>query len=612
MPIDRQKTKIIATLGNPEGPKGGTYPCGVYNLQLEKLKDATLQDIIVLLLDHSVDLIRVNLAHIDLNHLPAQFATIKAAVLEAEKHRPRVGVLADLPGPKIRFRSGEWLLPTETLRIHFDKDRKEDLVLASQAQQEAPKESTARIRLDDKAFAEAYSKAADSILEEVEKKTQPGSPDLLAFIGDNDATLIVKRVEGRELICKIVAVANDERKIGNRKGFTIRGISKPIDAFTNQDKAKLSTLLRADYDAPGPPILSHVGISFCQRREDARQVLYHITKEIKQLQRTSDLSDLLVRAPLVIAKIETDEGVKNIDAILDFADGAMIARGDLALEVEMTELPEKSKHVISRCNLRGKPAIMATQMLGSMESNIECSRPEATDVFNAVVDGADGLMLSGETCSGMYPAHAILKMQQLAKRAEDYVERQVSEDRQIEDRFNKLEVISRRVQEWEGRYDRILSGYLNKEGLSDDEFTFISKLTRIKSQRLAKQNSTDRVSHAACIMSADPEVKAIVATTTSGRTARMLARFRPRVWVHAQPHSDLVARKLAIVWGVMVGEILPVEARAGDSAWLIDRSREAIGRDKSLAKAPVIFTCGIPLGEVGTTNLIQKWDPAPT
>ena len=205
----------------------------------------------------------------------------------------------------------------------------------------------------------------------------------------------------------------------------------------------------ATKESPGNRILSHIGISFCQSRDDAREVLQHVIQCVKSNLKLpkDELGDYLVEAPLLIAKIETEEGVKNIDQILDIADGAMIARGDLAVEIETTDVPAKSKEIIASCNLRGKPVIMATQMLESMKETIECTRPEATDVFDAVVDNVDALMLSGETSSGKYPAHAIEKMRALAKSAENYINEKLSgraifvDDTQIQKHFRQLEKI---------------------------------------------------------------------------------------------------------------------------------------------------------------------------
>lgn len=648
----RQKTKIIATLGDPklrkrdeetgEIEESSTYEKGLYGINLEEIPNPSLQDIVDLFFEHGVDVIRINLAHILIEDLPAKFRAIKTAILTAEKRFGyKVGVMADLPGPKIRFNQSNWLIPMKTLSVSFDEiGEKEDVTprfkdATTKEENQAPEKSFAQINLGKRAFSAASDEASSAvdqmlaavarILEEIKEK--PGRK-LLAFIGDNDCTLEVLRVNDRVITCRVLSVKNGTRAVGRSKGFTIRGIPKPISAFTLQDKAKLSALCDVDFETlahlgqPDQRILSHIGISFCQTRDDVRNVLQHIIEKcvMPTLQFSGGkLADYLVEAPLLIAKIETEQGAKNIDAILDFADGAMIARGDLSVEIETADVPRKSKEIIKSCNLRGKPVIMATQMLESMRDTIECTRPEATDVFSAVVDNVDALMLSGETSSGKYPAHAIEKMRALSKNAEDYVEDEPAEfpggrvflgDAQIRDHFRRLEEIKTRVDRWQHRWVDLELEYAAlsmKKKISQEEFAFVNNLAHLKNDRLGKQHSTDRITHATCMMSVDPAVKAIVAPTASGRTARMLSRFRPRVWILAQPNNQLAARKLAADRGVMVINILPVIRGSEEADPLIKESRkrieEAIGAD-----ATVIFTCGTPLGEVGTTNMIQRWD----
>ncbi|HEX5871128.1 MAG TPA: pyruvate kinase, partial [Longimicrobium sp.] len=318
-------------------------------------------------------------------------------------------------------------------------------------------------------------------------------------------------------------------------------------------------------------------------------------------------------APLLIAKIETEDGITNLDDILDLADGAMIARGDLALEVESVAIPRKSKEITEKCRLRGKPVIMATQMLESMRTNIEPSRPEATDVFNAVFDGADALMLTGETSTGKYPAHAIQKMCELAAGAEKYLHEREEPDSYISGYFRQLQSLKTRVVDWENRWTKIAEAlgraFANQE-ISDDDHAFLNAVGQIKQARLKQQSSTDRISHAACTMATDESVIALVVPTQSGRSARMLSRFRPQPWIIALPHSRLTARKLQIDWGVYVGDIVPIGTNK-EVSWLMGMSQEVVERklvgtgilDKGKT---MIFTCGTPLGKVGTTNLVLR------
>lgn len=290
----------------------------------------------------------------------------------------------------------------------------------------------------------------------------------------------------------------------------------------------------------------------------------------------------------------------------------MIARGDLALEIETVDLPSKSKEITEKCNLRAKPVIMATQMLEGMKNNVECSRPEASDVFTAVVDGADALLLSGETSSGRYPVQAIRKMEQLAIRAEKYVEsRFASEEEQIARR--RLETMTKRVQNLTDHWAEILAHYgrgtLNGS-IRRDEHDFIQKLVHVKYDRVANQSSTDSISHAACIMSADERVFAILAPTTSGRTGRMLTRFRPRAWIITQPHTDLTARKLALQRGVLINQIVRVDRENDSVVSLRKKVEKTVRASETLRENNYIFICGMPLGNVGATNVIYRLDLA--
>lgn len=610
------RTKIIATLGDPtptDNRPYGTYGDNFFDINRAPVKDLDLPKIITSFVRSGVDLIRLNFAHTGIEEVTTRFKAVKEAILKTENDlgseigAGRLGVLADLPGPKIRFKD-PFYLPSDVLYIHFDEHDSPRSGTWATLEQPKMQRASAQIFLGETAFAQADQKATERILESTRMKLAHRSPlkPVLAFIGDNDCTLEIEDVKDDVLVCKIIADNTKGKPLTQRKGFTIRGIPKPISAFTKEDEEKLKRLLNADYESDlESRVLSHVGISFCQSREDARRVLSFIVETIKSKYPDRDLGWYLVEAPQLIAKIETEEGAIKKDEILDIADGVMIARGDLALEMETVDIPKVSKDIVAHANLRGKAVIMATQMLESMKTSIECTRPEAVDVFNAVVDGVDALMLSGETSSGNYPEHAICKMQELAERAENFVSTSVGIDSQIEGYFRQLNEIRQRVSTWKERWKDIRGEYNVLRGnniINDDVLVFIQRLADIKESRLKTQDSTDRISHAACTMAADENVAAIVAPTQSGRTARMLSRFRPRTWILTQPHSTLTARKLSIDWGVSVAGVIQITEDMNVRKLMEESQRRLDG----LKGKTVIFTCGLPLGKVGTTNLIYR------
>ena len=181
------------------------------------------------------------------------------------------------------------------------------------------------------------------------------------------------------------------------KGLTIKGASLKVKAFQEQDKKALDFLL--DH---GGEVLAYIAVSFVQDEHDIRIVKKHIYQYFSKKGFPKDY-----QGPGVIAKIETRSGWDNIDDILDVADGIMVARGDLGEQLPPEEIPNIQKELIQKCNIRGKPVITATQMMDSMEVNPEPTRAEATDVFNAILDGTDAVMLSGETSKGKFPIESI-------------------------------------------------------------------------------------------------------------------------------------------------------------------------------------------------------------
>jgi pyruvate kinase len=254
---------------------------------------------------------------------------------------------------------------------------------------------------------------------------------------------------------------------------------------------------------------------------------------------------------LIIAKIENAQGVNNIEEILQVADGIMIARGDMGVEIDYELLPDIQKMLIKRCYQSGRMVITATQMLESMIHNPRPTRAEISDVANAVYDGTSAIMLSGETAAGKYPVKAVQVMAKIAETTESKI--------QYQRRFEN------------------------------------SKYTE------DKKNITNAISHATCTTAYDLHAACIITVTMSGRNARNISKYRPGVPVLACTPSESTYRQLALSWGVT--PVLTQEAYDLDG--LFDMAEKA-ARDFGLTRGDIaIISVGVPLGVSGSTNLLK-------
>jgi pyruvate kinase len=253
----------------------------------------------------------------------------------------------------------------------------------------------------------------------------------------------------------------------------------------------------------------------------------------------------------IISKIENQQGVDNLDEILEVSDGLMVARGDLGVEIPAEEVPLVQKQMIEKCNRAGKPVITATQMLDSMQRNPRPTRAEASDVANAIFDGTDAIMLSGETAAGKYPSESVQTMAAIAVRAESAL--------------NYREIFQK--------------------------------------QALAQQTSvTEAISQAVASSSLELDAKAIVTSTESGYTARMVSKYRPKSPIIAVTPEEQVLRRLQLVWGVV-----PVQGTlVGTTDDMFDVAVEGALKTEIVRLGDtVIITAGVPVGRSGTTNLIK-------
>ncbi len=343
-----------------------------------------------------------------------------------------------------------------------------------------------------------------------------------------DDGLIELRVEEKtdtDLVCLVV----NGGPVSNHKGVNIPGADLSMPFISDQDREDIIFGCEMGYD--------FIAASFTRSAEDVRELKRLIADNGGKMK--------------IIAKIESVQGVRNIEEILDEADGVMVARGDLGVEVPLEEVPILQKQIIRSANSKGKIVVTATQMLDSMMKNPRPTRAEATDVANAIYDGTTAIMLSGETASGAYPEKAVKTMAHIALRAE----------KEIDYRAERRE---------------------RDQGTETD--------------------ITTAISHAACAVAEDIRAAAVITVTISGFTARALSSFRPGCPVIACSINERVASQMNLLFGVHP-LIIPEEDKAEQ---LFDAAISAAQRAGYVQKGDnVVLTAGLPLGVAGNTNMVR-------
>ncbi|MBE3562895.1 MAG: pyruvate kinase [Hydrogenibacillus schlegelii] len=347
-------------------------------------------------------------------------------------------------------------------------------------------------------------------------------PGQTILIDDGLIALVVEGIDGDDVVCRV----QNGGVLKNRKGVNVPGVRLDLPAVDAKDEADIRFAIEHAFD--------FIAASFVRTPDDV-----HAVRRVLE-EAGAGLS--------IIAKIENAEGVENAEAILAASDGLMIARGDLGVEIPPEDVPHVQKRLIALANRAGKPVITATQMLDSMQERPRPTRAEASDVANAILDGTDAVMLSGETAAGRYPVEAVETMVKIAVRAE-------------------RELAGRPI------------GALGPEPSTTD---VIGRAAREAAERLG--------------------AAAIIAPTESGFTARMIAKYRPvQPIVAVTPHRS-VLRKLRLVWGVY--PLLGASLQNTD-----EMMKDAIARalDAGYVRRGdlVVLTAGVPLGESGTTNLMK-------
>ncbi|MGD8188427.1 pyruvate kinase [Brevibacillus ginsengisoli] len=444
------------------------------------------------MIEAGMNVARLNFSHGSHEEHAARIVNIRQACKETGKH---IAILLDTKGPEIRTRD----LTTDYVELVENNT----IILTTE---------------DVLGTVERVSITYEDLPQDVEV----GSTIL---IDDGLIGLTVEKIEGTEIYCRI----KNGGILKNKKGVNVPGVKIKLPGITEKDAADIEFGIRQNVD--------FIAASFVRKAADILEI-----REI--LERHNAKID-------IIPKIENEEGVQNVDEILAVSDGLMVARGDLGVEIPVEEVPMVQKKLIEKCNLLGKPVITATQMLDSMQRNPRPTRAEASDVANAIFDGTDAIMLSGETAAGKYPLESVETMNRIAMRAEQ-----------------------------ELNYREIL-----------DSHTMRQQMT-----------ITDAISQAVANSALDLKASAILTATESGHTARMVAKYRPKAPIIAvTPHED-VLRRLSLVNGVypLIGPV----AETTDEMLEIS-VRESLNAGFVRHGDLVVITAGVPVRETGTTNLMK-------
>lgn len=346
------------------------------------------------------------------------------------------------------------------------------------------------------------------------------------LIDDGLVGMEVEDVEGNKINC----IVRNSGVISNHKGVNVPGVSIKLPATTEKDEEDLKFGCDVEVDI--------VCASFIRKASDVLTI-----RKILEANGGKDIQ--------IFSKVESQEGVDNIDEIIKFSDGIMVARGDMGVEIPIEKVPLIQKTIIAKCNKVGKPVITATQMLDSMIRNPRPTRAEASDIANAIFDGTDAIMLSGESANGKYPVEAAQTMARIAQSAEQ--------------RINYEELLEKR-------------------------------------KEIHIQNVANAISYAACATASELKATAIITATQSGHTARMVSKYRSSCPVIAVTPSEKVARGLALNWGVF-----PILSKRFDSTDELIESSVQISLNTGYVKKGdlVVIAAGIPVSYSGTTNMLK-------
>ena len=415
----------------------------------------------------------------------------------SKKVNQPIGIMLDTKGPEIRTHK----MAEEVIHI-----QKGDSVRISMAEVEGT--------------AEKFSVSYSGLINDVEL----GMPILL---DDGLVELQVSDIDEENQ--EIVTTAINSGELKNNKGVNVPGASLNLPGLTDKDRSDIEFGIKNG--------VNFIAASFVRRTSDVL--------EIKEILEKHDALHVQI-----IPKIENQEGVDNLDEIISVSDGLMVARGDLGVEIPVEEVPIVQKEMIEKCRRAGKPVITATQMLDSMQENPRPTRAEASDVANAIFDGTDAIMLSGETAAGDYPVESVNMMSNIAIRTEASL-------------------------------------------IGQDAYSL---------KAYAEGDTTEAIGQAVGHTAKNLGINTIVAATESGHTARMISKYRPKANILAMTFSEETALALTLKWGVV-----PLVASKPDSTddMFNVAANFVVEHDFAKEGELIIITAGVPVGESGTTNLMK-------
>lgn len=466
-----RKTKIICTLG-PSTDKG---------------------DVLETLIKEGMDVARFNFSH---GPHEEQRGRIQKLRKLREKYNRPVAALLDTKGPEIRLKTFE----------------NESVVL----------EKGQEFRLGVGEF-EGNQKKVAITYEKLYQDVKKGDNIL---IDDGLIGMVVERIEGTDIVCKVI----NGGKVSNKKGINVPGVIVNMPFISQKDYDDILFGIQEEFD--------FIAASFTRTPDDVKMV-----RKILEENGGEKIK--------IIAKIENQQGVDNIDEIIDAADGIMVARGDMGVEIPLEEVPIIQKMIIQKVYHAGKQVITATQMLDSMMKNPRPTRAETTDVANAIYQGTSAIMLSGETAAGMYPVEALQTMVKIARRTE-----------------------------------------------KDIDYKHIFTMR----QREDNPDMTAAISHACCMTAMELDAKAVITVSKTGTTARNISKYRPNCMIVDCSTDDHVCRQLNMSWGVY--PILIHEEYSMEILFL--HAVEAAQKNGFVKDGDVVvLTAGVPLGKPGNTNIIK-------